>query len=1530
MIVMFGLVSKVSADVIDLEGQTVGKLGGSDFKNSYAGNTIINGTVQVGSLAEAVGVYTIGDGAVVTCGDQQYINGDCTFNIVEGGEYKQTGSYFVYPFRYGQVKLIMNGGKFTSTSTASALSRGGMVNFGYVWNNKSSSKGKDVSAVVVMTNRSELSISSGNLQLGSVKSNNEAGSPVKTSKTDLFVTNSIIKCEKGQIVLACSLDKWLSDWNNSYVRAVFGPNSEITTGQFYVNGQYPQSSVIFDGATIHWTGNNASFIGHTTAVGDIYTIDSLGLTIDIPSGKSLTCDQNASSLKGEGGITKIGEGSITWNKVSSNGSQGMTFTGPLTVTEGTWSSSLGYASKVFNVSGEGSVLELSGALSADEINFNVSEGGLLKLTGATTPNDTAPDMSISAGGVLEDVSTEPRTFSALALGEGCAVKVAGSADGVVGILADELAVSATEENQVALKFSSATEIPVGTYAVITINGEGAFTEGDDRKFSLEETVPENSQLTLSEDKKSLLLIVPATNPATWIGNAGDGKFSTAGNWLGGKVPGADDEIDIKAASDIELECDTSIAVKAISIHPESAKVTINGAGSITLSEKIVNASEKMMTVNVPVEFKTAEGGDAAIDVTGEVDFQGGVKGTVPVNHTTFYGTYTLTSQSWTLSSDIMIAAGATMTAPDMTIEPNGKLLNAESGSMLKIKQLQFNKNIRGNVFGTYAGELNVNKFYTYYPGGTLTFNNGFSGLFRCEHFHAYTAGNVSNINFDPAPSATIVMGGTGFESQTGWLKLSPLVVRSSGDWTIKLTKNNYTYSSVSQSVEINSGSFDIDTSDYDKSSVDGHTVTIVNKETKYAASADYLLKGGGAMSAFGNGTLQFDSSANFTGGFTASNDVTVVVKKGVYPGKGDVTVKDSATFDLVDSASGTVPVAGKLTMEGGSTLHIPQLSASVVPISVDSLEFVNVENNKKVAFKIDSGSLINGYNVILESDNAIPENAWSMIDVDISADDVSIPEGMEASYVTLGNALCILVKGANDCIWTGSGETPAFSDEANWRDGKTPSNGANLYIPASSDITIINDIENFSPASITFSAGSGAVTIDGEKAINVTAITNLSSSVQNIACRIDFVDTYRVHSATQPVNFSGGAYATYPDASITSDTMASHTLMGEIHFTEDWTIPDQPANKPFAVAPDSRVYGKTVTAKNYHNANYHLRIDSGAIAEFETVAVAGKLVFRLNGGDLRAKGDVTLGGENKRDFGYYNAENNGTVEAHGIYKNVTGYGLIYQYITSMVVGAGGYGMYRKDYSIQFCKDLRLTAKDNLSIHKPIPEDGPKNGDWGLYLNGKTFTIDTAGHNVIFDSYVGNGADATSGAIVKEGEGELVMASLEKRYTGATTVKGGTLKVVQPVKGLGTGEVTIKDGGTLALVPGVTLSNSSISIENGGAFSCAESGNVVSGSDLMIADGAKLKFTFSKRNIAPVLDVAEKTVTLGENKALTVAIDGVKRPCAGRHVLTSGGKFAEAVVSLDGNHPKWVLGVGVNDDGNIYADIKPMGTRIIVR
>ena len=1020
-----------------------------------------------------------------------------------------------------------------------------------------------------------------------------------------------------------------------------------------------------------------------------------------------------------------------------------------------------------------------------------------------------------------------------------------------------------------------------------------------------------------------------TRPGVWTGAAGNNLLSDENNWSNNTLPGAEDTVFIGVSDDVELVCDGAFAVNAIEISGDG-KLKISGSGSIAIASSIVRIGPTRAVVDVPVEFKTAEGGDAAIDVTGEVDFQGGVKGTYPVNHTTFHGNYTLTATTWKLSSDIMIAAGATMTAPDMTIEPNGKLLNAESGSMLKIKQLQFNKDIRGKVFGTYAGELNVNKFYTYYPGGTLTFNNGFSGLFRCEHFHAYTAGNVSNINFDPAPSATIVMGGTGFESQTGWLKLSPLVVRSSGDWTIKLTKNNYTYSSVSQSVEINSGSFDIDTSDYDKSSVDGHTVTIVNKETKYAASADYLLKGGGAMSAFGNGTLQFDSSANFTGGFTASNDVTVVVKKGVYPGKGDVTIRDTATLKLVDSASGTVPVAGKLTMEGGSTLHVPQFSASVVPISVNSLEFVNVENNKKVALKIDSGSLISGYNVILESDNAIPENAWSMIDVDISADGVSIPEGMEASYVTQGNALCILVKGANDCIWTGSGETPAFSEQANWRDGKTPSNGANLYIPASSDITIINDIENFSPASITFSAGSGAVTIDGEEAIKVTAITNLSSSSHTINVPVYFNEAiavvqnargYKTRSESHIV-FSGGAYAKEGETIASWDDGYSWAVFGNYVYSNNSESPYTVKDYKRVESDDIRfVVGDNSTLSiPYAGDMRELEICSGSVVNVGEMRLTGSKdrVTHKNLGEIVVT-NLILTGKDDRFLTY---DQSGNVSSVFKFMSVTNELSSNWFYLSDGNKATRHTVYVGELGLNFSQSATGAYCIGRNVDGNVETIRPWYSDFVIADHGNNNARIVFNRDVIFCTDDENGVGR-----------KITVDAVTRGYSAPTiTVSGsGILQINKMAQQDNTQPpVSVIDTATLAYKPGASLGSGLTTVNAGATFQIAESGEVALDGDLTLADGAKLKFTFTQRNVTPVLDVTGKNVTFGESKSIIVAVEGDKRPTAGRHILTSGGQFSGATVNKAENSPKWVLGIGVNNDGNIYADIKSMGTRIIVR
>ena len=1012
----------------------------------------------------------------------------------------------------------------------------------------------------------------------------------------------------------------------------------------------------------------------------------------------------------------------------------------------------------------------------------------------------------------------------------------------------------------------------------------------------------------------------------WTGAAGNNLLSDENNWSNNTLPGTEDTVFIGVSDDVELVCDGAFAVNAIEISGDG-KLEISGSGSIAVASSIIRMGASRPVINVPVEFKS---GDeyVAIDVTGEVDFQGGVTGTIPVNHTTFYGNYTLKASSWDVSKAFTLAENATVSAGNTTINTSGtELLNSKAGSTLIISRL--NLNVSGNIFGTFAGNLTVNYIYQYNHGG-VSFNSGFSGVLRVNGIHHHSGSSVRDFAFKPDSSATIIIGGgsCGIEMQRGYFQVNGYTFHSSGNWEFDITNSNYGGDDRTGRTVIGENGIIVDTSHYDDPTLEGHTVSVNNSSDRPAHIA---VIGAGGMTAIGNGTFKFNTPGTFTGGFTASNDVTVVVKKGVYPGKGDVTIRDTATLKLVDSASGTVPVAGKLTMEGGSTLHVPQFSASVVPISVNSLEFVNVENNKKVALKIDSGSLINGYNVILESDNAIPENAWSMIDVDISSDSVSIPEGMETSYVTQGNALCILVKGANDCIWTGSGEAPAFSEQANWRDGKTPSNGANLYIPASSDITIINDIENFSPASITFSAGSGAVTIDGEEAIKVTAITNLSSSSHTINVPVYFNEAiavvqnargYKTRSESHIV-FSGGAYANEGETIASWDDGYSWAVFGNYVYSNN-------SDSPYTVKDYKRVESddiRFVVGDNstlfipYAGDMRELEICSGSVVNVGEMRLTGSKdrVTHKNLGEIVVT-NLILTGKDDRFLTY---DQSGNVSSVFKFMSVTNELSSNWFYLSDGNKATRHTVYVGELGLNFSQSATGAYCIGRNVDGNVETIRPWYSDFVIADHGNTNARIVFNREVIFCTDDENGVGR-----------KITVDTVTRGYSAPTiTVSGsGILQINKMAQQDKTPQppVSVIDTATLAYKPGASLGSGLTTVNAGATFQVAESGEVALDGDLNLADGAKLKFTFSKRNIAPVLDVAEKTVTLGENKALTVAIDGVKRPCAGRHVLTSGGKFAEAVVSLDGNHPKWVLGVGVNDDGNIYADIKPIGTRIIVR
>jgi len=180
---------------------------------------------------------------------------------------------------------------------------------------------------------------------------------------------------------------------------------------------------------------------------------------------------------------------------------------------------------------------------------------------------------------------------------------------------------------------------------------------------------------------------------------------------------------------------------------------------------------------------------------------------------------------------------------------------------------------------------------------------------------------------------------------------------------------------------------------------------------------------------------------------------------------------------------------------------------------------------------------------------------------------------------------------------------------------------------------------------------------------------------------------------------------------------------------------------------------------------------------------------------------------------------------------------------------------------------------------------------------------------------------------------------ENGTVNTLTVKGsGTVAICNTVARPGgesafTGAVAVTNAATLAINAGKVVTTGTITVNTNATLAVAQSGTVTLGGDLALRDGACLGFNFTTRNV-PLLDLTDKTVTFDEGETTNIVVkvstaDGV-RPAGGTHVLTAGGKFADATLSLSADMPKWVRDISVNGDGNILLGVKPLGTVFLVR
>ena len=618
---------------------------------------------------------------------------------------------------------------------------------------------------------------------------------------------------------------------------------------------------------------------------------------------------------------------------------------------------------------------------------------------------------------------------------------------------------------------------------------------------------------------------------------------------------------------------------------------------------------------------------------------------------------------------------------------------------------------------------------------------------------------------------------------------------------------------------------------------------------------------------------------------------------------------------LTTKGTGQVSFAS-LALEAGATLNIDSPTFGVTAIAATPLA---LPGSGSVTLTVNDGAFALGRYAIFE----MPGIAVSDVEGKF---DFSLSGGLSAEWEVSDNTLNLIVKGENDILWTGAGDGERLSDGENWLGGSVPSPEQNAVISVPSDVTLVCD-GNFSPGSITFAANSAAATISGDGSIaGVTSITNLSSVSHTINVPVRFTGNIQVtqnadyydHISKSHIVFAGGAYAAEGKSIETGATVDwSRCMFGSYYLDSAanarWAATQYSSCRP-AVAADSMLYVQ------YAGRLTELYVGSNAKVFVGDMALdSGRLSYRVCGEMVVTNLTLTDTGNRYLSYGQ-GTSTPGIFKINSITNGMTGNWFYFAdgnaaATHTVYIGEGGLN-FANNKAI-YC--IGRGADNNAETIRPWYSD---------------FTIAARNDNgraLAFNRDITFCTDDESGV----GRTITINANTWDYSSPTITVSGtGTLRVNSECYGDAQPPVTVTNSATLAFKPGASLTTSNITVNAGATLAVAESGTVVIGGGLALKDGACLGFNFTARNEQPVLNLTDKTVTFDEgettNIVVKVSMANGARPAGGTHVVTSGGQFADATLSLSADAPKWVTGVSVNDDGNIVLGVKPLGTMLFVR
>ena len=689
-----------------------------------------------------------------------------------------------------------------------------------------------------------------------------------------------------------------------------------------------------------------------------------------------------------------------------------------------------------------------------------------------------------------------------------------------------------------------------------------------------------------------------------------------------------------------------------------------------------------------------------------------------------------------------------------------------------------------------------------------------------------------------------------------------------------------------------------------------------NNDTTHGAANATVKFDNGTLKAVQDGNLivaneKLSVTVASGGGTIDANGKAVTIGEDL-AGNGGMTYKGGGTVTL----SVLPAYSGKTTIEVGTTLVVP----SAIPGA--GLEFTIPEDSASGIYKVAEVS----------GDGAFSSD-------DLSAATKPLDANARFFLDNGGKEIwCVYSKNADDHIWIG-GASGSLNVGANWLSGNVPVSGT-AVIGSSAAAALTNpEGSAFAATTITVPAGSEAITISGAKFSGMSKITNNSSSTIKFENAVEFSGNVDVLQNTGSVKFTGGATGTWLARAM------------DLHGTYTFTGTGDRTELAGTTVKSNGVYNLPNATFYKHNGDFHM--EAGGRAEVKAAKINAKdsdkhLLGTFNG-EFKVNGEFVVSAPDGKDPTHYTCDSgNGTFIVDKIRvnqnacivpckKTIMGPGGIIRgagYVRVYNSGSHEFGSYA-DWTM-YHNNLGNTTTDGFVIYKRS-----SSGTLSTVTFDTTDYYDnTIGRTITSEAQIGaeNAASADKFGVTVKGIGKFVFANThddandaKKIFSGGLTVTNSATVEVMANSCPGTGPVTLSGTSTLLLhTGGNNTRTGAIMVNDGATLEVAESGTVTLGGDLKLNDGATLKFNFTDRKNAPKLDLPGNAVTFGTEAQVKVTLAG-ERPAGGKYILASGVQLegTASFVKAD-DCPKWVKRLGVDDEGNLYADVFAKGLMFIFR